>query len=66
MGVDQLMLRDFDRANAIGMFWGHPETQSFRELLIDLEEDRAARAVISGLAPRNGTRLVAPGPCMDA
>jgi hypothetical protein len=28
---------------------GHPETRTFRELLIDLEEDRAARAVVFGL-----------------
>jgi hypothetical protein len=33
----------------IGEFWGHPETRTFGELLIDLEEDKAARAVIFGL-----------------
>jgi len=27
----------------ISEFWGHPETRSFGELLIDLEEDQAAR-----------------------
>jgi hypothetical protein len=37
-----LRLPDFDRADAIGTFWGHPETRTFGELLIDLEEDRAA------------------------
>jgi hypothetical protein len=37
---------DFDRADAIGTFWGHPETRTFGELLIDLEEDKAARAVV--------------------
>jgi len=40
---------DFDRVDRIGEFWGHPETREFGELLIDLEEDRAARAVIFGL-----------------
>jgi hypothetical protein len=30
-------------------FWGHPETRTFGELLIDLEEDKAARAVVFGL-----------------
>jgi hypothetical protein len=34
---------DFDRAEAIGTFWGHPKTREFGELLIDLEEDKAAR-----------------------
>jgi hypothetical protein len=38
-----LRLPDFDRADAIGTFWGHPETRGFDELLIDLEEDGAAR-----------------------
>jgi len=32
-----------------GTFWGHPETGTFGELLIDLEEDKAARAVVFGL-----------------
>jgi len=31
-----LRLPDFDRAERIGEFWGHPETRSFGELLIDL------------------------------
>jgi hypothetical protein len=43
------MLPDFDRADAIGTFWGHPKTRIFGELLIDLEEDKAARAVVFGL-----------------
>jgi hypothetical protein len=43
------MLPDFDRADAIGTFRGHPETRTFGELLIDLEEDKAARAVVFGL-----------------
>jgi hypothetical protein len=44
-----LMLPDFDRADAIGTFWGHPATRTFGELLIDLEEDKPARAVVFGL-----------------
>jgi hypothetical protein len=44
-----LVLPDFDRADRIGEFWGHPETRTFGELLIDLEEDKAARAVVFGL-----------------
>lgn len=36
-----LMLPDFDRADAIGTFWGHPEMRSLGELLIDPEEDKA-------------------------
>jgi hypothetical protein len=44
-----LMLPDFDRADAIGTFWGHPETRTFGELLIDLEEGKAARAIVFGL-----------------
>jgi hypothetical protein len=44
-----LMLPDFDRADRIGTFWGHPETRTFGELLIDLEGDKAARAVVLGL-----------------
>jgi len=43
-----LMLPDLDRADAI-TFWGNPETRTFGELLIDLEEDKAARAVVFGL-----------------
>jgi hypothetical protein len=47
--VHVLMLPDFDRARRIGEFWGHPETRSFGELLIDLEEDKATQAVVFGL-----------------
>jgi hypothetical protein len=42
-------LPDFDRADRIGEFWASPETRTFGELLIDLEEDKAARAVVFGL-----------------
>jgi hypothetical protein len=44
-----LMLPDFDRVERIGEFWGKPETRGFGELLVDLEEDKAARAVVVGL-----------------
>ena len=47
--IHVLRLPDFDRADAIGTFWGHPEARTFGELLIDLEEDKAARAVVFGL-----------------
>ena len=36
-------------SDAIGTFWGHPGTRTFGDLLIDLEEDKAARAVVFGL-----------------
>jgi hypothetical protein len=44
-----LCLPDLDWADRIGEFWGHPKTRGFGELLIDLEEDKAARAVVFGL-----------------
>jgi hypothetical protein len=44
-----LMLPDFQRAERIGEFWGHPESRSFGELLIDIEEDKAMRAVVVGM-----------------
>jgi hypothetical protein len=47
--IHVLRLPDFDRVERIGEFWEHPETRTFGELLIDLEEDRAARAVIWGV-----------------
>jgi hypothetical protein len=48
-----LLLPDFARADRIGEFWGHPETRTFGELLIDLEEDKVARAVVFGLLARD-------------
>jgi hypothetical protein len=44
-----VMLPDFDRADRIGEFWGHRETRTFGELLIDCEEDRTLRAVMGML-----------------
>jgi len=44
-----LMLPDFERADRIGEFWSYPESRAFAELLIDLEEDKAARAVVFGV-----------------
>jgi hypothetical protein len=43
------MLPDFDRADAIGSYWGNPKTRTFAELLIDGEEDRTPRAVLVGM-----------------
>jgi hypothetical protein len=39
-----LMLPDFDRADAIGSYWGNPATRTFGELLMDCEEDLTLRA----------------------
>jgi hypothetical protein len=44
-----LRLPDLDRVERIGEFRAGPETRTFGELLIDLEEDKAARAVVFGL-----------------
>jgi hypothetical protein len=43
-----LPLPDLDRAERVGEFWGNPKTRTFAGLLIDLEEDKAARAVVFG------------------
>jgi hypothetical protein len=47
--IQVLRLPDVDRADRIVEFWGHSETRTFGELLIDLEGDKAARAVVFGL-----------------
>jgi hypothetical protein len=44
-----LMLPDFERADAIGSYWGNPATRTFADLLIDCEEDRSLRAVLVGM-----------------
>jgi hypothetical protein len=33
----------------VSAFWGYPESRAFAKLLIDLEEDKAARAAVFGL-----------------
>jgi hypothetical protein len=40
------MLPDFDRADAIGAYWGNPRPGPSPRLLIDCEEDRILRAVM--------------------
>ena len=52
-----LTLRDFNRADRIGEFYGNPKTRTFAELLIDAEEDPYLRAVLVGMlreADRSG------------
>jgi hypothetical protein len=51
LGVERA---DFDRADRIGEFWANPNTRSFGELLINLEEEPAANAVIWGLLREMG------------
>jgi hypothetical protein len=58
-----LRLPDFDRADAIGTFWGHPETRTFAELLIDCEEDRSlsvARRYVAGGRQVAGSQPIRP------
>jgi hypothetical protein len=47
--IHVLRLPDFERADRIGEFWASPKTRIFGELLIDLEEDKVAKAVVWGL-----------------
>lgn len=44
-----LLLPDFYRAARIGEFYSNSRTRTFADLLIDLEEDRAARAIVVGM-----------------
>ena len=50
------MLRDFERADRIGEFWGYPESSAFAELLIDCEEDRTLGAVLVGMLRESESR----------
>ena len=43
------MLPDFERADAIGAYWGNPKTRTLAERLIDAEEDPYLRAVLVGI-----------------
>lgn len=49
-----LVLPDFERAGRIGAFYGDPRTRTLAELLIDIEEDRVARAVVIGMLRERG------------
>src|SRR4249919_1625385 len=49
-----LVLPDFDRADRIGEFWGHPETRTFGELLIDLEGGQGGAGGRLRAAQRDG------------
>ena len=55
-----LMLPDFERADLIGEFWSHPESRTFAELLIDLEEDKAARGGRVRVAQGDGAEVARP------
>jgi len=46
------MSRDVDRAERIGEFWGHPESHTFAELLIECEEDQTSGRCWSGCCGR--------------
>jgi len=52
------MLPDFDRADAIGSYWGNPKTRTFAELLIDCEEDRTLRLCSWACSRRMTVRAV--------
>jgi hypothetical protein len=43
-----LPLRDFDRIEVIGDYWANPKTRPFAKLLLECEENRAARQLLVG------------------
>jgi hypothetical protein len=45
-------VRDVDRAERIGEFWGRPESHTFAELLIECEEDQTSGRCWSGCCGR--------------
>ena len=47
--LSALTLSDADRARAIGSLYQDGRVSALSELLIDLEEDRSARALVAGL-----------------
>jgi hypothetical protein len=54
------MLPDFDRADAIGSYWGNPKTRTFGELLIDCEEESNAPGGARREAARGRARNPSP------
>jgi hypothetical protein len=52
--IHVLCLPNLDRAERIGTYWRHPQTRTFGELPIGLEEDKAARAVVFALLREMG------------
>ncbi len=44
-----LLQPDFERAATIGDYWANPKTRAFADLLIECEENRAARALLVGM-----------------
>jgi hypothetical protein len=44
-----LMLPDYERARRIQLFYGNPQTRTFAELLIDLEESQDSRGLVIGM-----------------
>jgi hypothetical protein len=44
-----LLQPDFERVATIGEYWANPKTRAFADLLIECEENRAARAVLVGM-----------------
>jgi hypothetical protein len=50
-----LLQPDFERVATIGDYWVNPKTRAFADLLIECEENRAARAVLVGMLRENAT-----------